>query len=254
MTRTLMIAAVAAICCSNAEAGLWKGHDEANWYAGPKLTDADLANKVVLVYKFSGDDEMMPRIEQLWGSFKTKPFVIVASHKGGRDATGVAALVAKHKLSMPVYEGFDYATEAPGSALYVVSHRGLVIWSGSEDREATDAFVTAIGDVGRPPDMLRGAALSKKRSKALSKKIVLGKPLKSEIARLEKEVKDFEKIKKPTPKATEKCNEAKAILEAINTNKDRVKQEIEALKKVNPEEAAKLEKDFLASFPDDKSK
>ena len=248
MKKLILTAAMAACCCGSLHAGLWQGLDEANWYSGAKLTDADLANKVVLVYSFSGDDEMMPRIQQLWASFKTKPFVILASHKGGKDAAAVNAIVAKHKLTMPVYEGAGYALDAPASTLYVVSHRGLVVWSGSEDRDATDAFVTAIGDVGRPPDLLRGVALSK-ANKTLQKKIALGKPLKSEIAKQEKVIKDFEKIKKPNKKAIGKCEEAKAILAAIEENKERIKKEILALKKVNPEEAAKLTKDFAVSFP-----
>lgn len=254
MKKTMICAAVAAVACFQAHATLWNGLDEANWYAGPKLTESDLLGKVVMVYSFNSADEssmeMMPRIEQLWGSFKTKPFVIIASHRGGRKAEQVNAIVAKHKLTMPVYEGADYAFDPPNSALYVVSHRGLVCWTGSEDREATDAFVTAIGDVGQPPDLLRGAMLSPKKRKALRNKIALGKSLKSEIAKLEKTIKDFGKIKKPNKKKIEQCEEAKSILEAISSSKDRVRQEIDALKKVNPTEAAKLEKDYAVSFPE----
>lgn len=255
MNKLLLTAALAATCCVGARAdGLWKGLDEANWYSGAKLTEESLANKVVMVYSLDGVDEMASRIEQLWNSFKTKPFVIVATHHGGRNEAAVKAIVEKYKLTMPVYEGFDYAFDPPSRALYVVSHRGILAWSGSEDREATDAFVTAIGDVGQPPDILRGAMLSAKKRKALKNKIALGKPLKSEIAKLEKTIKEFEKIKKPNKKKIDQCEEAKSILEAISSGKDRVKQEIEALKKVNPAEAAKLEKDYFVSFPEEKAK
>lgn len=250
-----MIAAAAVFAGVAAQAdGLWKNLDEANWYAGPKVTEAETLGKVVMIYSFGGgrklDRDLLKRVQQLWASMGGKTFLLIASHRGGRKTEGVAKLVEAYGLTMPVYEEAGLADAEPQSVLYVVNHRGKVVYSGSEDRDATEALVTARGCVGRPPDLIPGVALSKAR-KALAKKLVLGKPVKPEVAKLEKEIKDFEKVKKPSPKQSAKADEAKAILAALEQGRKDVRDEIAALRKRNPPEALKLMKAYVVSFPDD---
>ena len=252
-SKILLLAAALGVATANAD-GLWKNLDEAHWYAGPKVTEADTLGKVVMIYSFGGqyqlDKDLLKRVQQIWSSMGGKSFTLIASHRGGRKAEGVAKLVEAYGLTMPIYEEAGLADAEPSATLYVVNHRGKIVYSGSEDRDATEALVTARGNVGRPPDLLPGVALTKAR-KSLAKKFALGKPLKGEIAKLEKEIKDFEKVKKPTAKQSAKVDEARAILAALENGKKDVKEEIASLKKRNPSEALKLMKDYVKSFPEE---
>ena len=85
----------------------WKGLEPENWYCGKKLTEKSLEGKIVMVYVFSESSEdsvaLLPRIENVWSAYKSKPFVVIGSHRGGKSAK-VANLIKKSKVTFPVYE------------------------------------------------------------------------------------------------------------------------------------------------------
>ena len=64
----------------------WKGLEPENWYCGKKLTEKSLEGKIVMVYVFSESSEdsvaLLPRIENVWSAYKSKPFVVIGSHRG----------------------------------------------------------------------------------------------------------------------------------------------------------------------------
>ena len=134
----------------------WKGLVGANWYCGKKLTEKALDGKIVMVYAFSEADEdsvaLLPRIENVWSAYRTKPFIVLGSHRGGRSAKAEAA-IRKAKVTFPVYEDAG-RTKEPGSGgryplIYVVDDTGRMIYRGRSDLVATEAVVTAIPEVGK---------------------------------------------------------------------------------------------------------
>lgn len=134
----------------------WKGLEPENWYCGKKLTEKSLDGKIVMVYVFSESSEdsvaLLPRIENVWSAYKSKPLVVLGSHRGGKSAK-VANLIRKSKVTFPVYEDAG-RTKEPGAGgrypiVYVVDDSGQMIYRGRSDLEATEAVVTAIPNVGK---------------------------------------------------------------------------------------------------------
>jgi len=228
-------------------AATWVNLDEAHHYSGPSLTEKDLVGKVVMVdnwgVKCPPCRASLPRIEEIWKSFKSKPFVLVGSHCQGKSDEKVKELVTANGLTYPMYERVGLAEGAPEfnaiPFIYVVNHRGRVVYSGHSDREATEALVTAIADVGQPISLVSGVTLPK-RYKSFSKKMRLGATIAGDVKKLEKEA---------AGKNARMAEEAKAILEAIEKTRGEVREEIAAVKARNPEEALKLMKDYAKTWP-----
>ena len=244
-----IILAVGFLCPALLHAGLWANLDEEHHYSGPALTDKSLEGKVVLVdcwgVKCPPCRALLPRMQQIWESFKAKPFVLLGSHCQGKSTDKVKELVEENKLTYPIYERAGLIEGVPSFSMlpfmYVVNHRGRVVYSGSDEREATEALVTAIADVGQPISLVSGVPLPK-RYKSFSKKMRLGSTIAGDVKKLEKEA---------AGKNARMAGEAKAILDAIEKAKGEIKEEIAAVKKRNPAEALKLMKDFLKTWPKD---
>ena len=228
-------------------AGVWANLDDDHWYSGPKLAEKDLEGKVVIVDNWGVNcppcRALLPRMQELWTHFDQKKFVLVGSHCQGRKPEKVKELVDENKLTFPIYERFGLAEGAPKFSaipfLYVVNHRGRVVYSGHDEREATEALVTAIGDVGMPISLVSGVALPK-RYKSFSKKMRLGASIAGDVKKLEKEA---------AGKNARMAGEAQAIIDAIEKARGEIKEEIAAARKRKPAEALKLMKDFLKTWP-----
>lgn len=245
--KKIAVVVALAMGLSVAEAA-WRNLNDGAYYSGPKLTEADLAGKVVLVDCWGVNcppcRALLPRMQELWKSFKNKPFVLVGSHRQGRQPEKVKELVEANKLTFPIYDYFGIAEGEPSFRgipfLYVVNHRGKVVYSGHDERAATEALVTAIGEIGAPTTLCGGVSLV--RFKAFRKKLRLGQSIKGEVKRLQDAAKG---------KNEATATEAKAILEAIDEAKAQTKEEIDSIKATKPEEAVKLIKLFAVTFPDD---
>lgn len=240
-----------------AQAVGWKGLGEGNYYAGPKVTEADLAGKVVLVDCWGVNcppcRALLPRMEELWKSFRSKPFVLLGSHRQGHQPEKVAELVKANKLTYPQYNGAGIAEGEPSFRgipfLYVVNHRGKVVYSGHSDREATEAVVNALGEIGAPPTLIPGVILSKKSPyKSLEKSLILGKPAANVVKKLQGDIKKAS-AKSATAVQKAAAEEAEAMLKAIEEAKTDYKTDIARLKTTNPPEALKMIKAYMASFP-----
>ena len=228
-------------------AGVWVNLDDEHHYSGPKLTEKDLEGKVVIVDNWGVNcppcRALLPRMQELWTHFDQKKFVLVGSHCQGRAPEKVQELVAENKLTFPIYERFGLAEGAPSfnaiPFLYVVNHRGRVVYSGHDEREATEALVTAIADVGQPISLCSGVMLPK-RYKSFSKKLRLGSSISTEMKKLENEAKG---------KNARVAAEAKEILDAIANAREDVRKEIAAAKSRKPAEALALMKAFVKTWP-----
>ena len=136
----------------------WRNLDEAHHLAGRKASEGYLCGKVVLVDRWGVKcppcRRLLPRVEEIWQSFKTKPFVVLGGHVAGwGDKDGVEELAKKHKLTYPIYEDAGLANEPPFNAipfLYVVDETGKVLYYGHDEKKATEVVVTALTDMEAP--------------------------------------------------------------------------------------------------------
>ena len=247
-------AAIAAFSVFSLNAATWQGFTDSGHYSGPKITEADLAGKVVMIDQWGINcppcRALLPAMQKLWNANKSKPFVLVGAHCQGHKPDEVMALVNANKLTYPIYDWAGLA-DAPSSGgglpfMYVVDHRGKVVYSGRSHEEAEAAVQKAIAAIGAMPVLCGGVALQ--AFKAMEKSLVLGKSVKSQVKALHAAVKKGE-AKSATAVQQKQAEEAKAILAAIEEAKVDVKNEIESKRESDPEEAYKLAKAYVASFP-----
>lgn len=257
MKKILMLTvAVAALA---AEAVSWKGLTDANWYSGPKIAETDLAGKVVMVDKWGVNcppcRALLPKMEEVWKSFKNKNFVLLGSHCQGRKEAQVQELVKANRLTFPIYDWAGLAEGEPQSRgipfLYVVNHRGKVVYSGHNHNAAMEAAQEAILALDLPPTLLGDVVLEKRSPyKPLEKQLVLGRNISSIVKKLEKDVKNAQKR---TAKQSDRDNAeiASKILSAIEDARREIPSEIEIKKSTNPVEALNLLINYSKTFPKD---
>ena len=158
----MFLIGLAAFVALGAQAVEWKNVDADHHLGGRKASAGYLQGKVVLVDRWGAHcppcRALLPRVEEIWQSFKTKPLVILGGHcKGWGSAAEVAELIAKHKLTYPVYEDAGLATGEPKfdaiPFLYVVDETGKVVYLGRDERTATQAIVTALTDMESPKNV-----------------------------------------------------------------------------------------------------
>lgn len=249
----------AAFAALGAYAVSWKGLTDANWYSGPKITEADLAGKVVMVDKWGVNcppcRALLPKMQDVWQSFKNKNFILLGSHCQGRSEAKVKELVKTNKLTFPIYDWAGLAEGEPSSRgipfLYVVNHRGKVVYSGHNHNMAIEAAQAAILALDLPPTLLGDVVIEKGSPyKSLEKQLILGKNVTSIVKKLEKDVKNAEKR---SAKQADKDNAevASRILAAIEEARREIPAEIERKKSSNPPDALELLINYSKTFPKD---
>lgn len=249
----------AAFAALGAYAVSWKGLADANWYSGPKITEADLEGKVVMVDKWGVNcppcRALLPKMQDVWQSFKNKNFILLGSHCQGRSEAKVKELVKTNKLTFPIYDWAGLAEGEPSSRgipfLYVVNHRGKVVYSGHNHNMAITAAQEAILALDLPPTLLGDVVLEKGSPyKSLEKQLILGKNVTSIVKKLEKDVKNAEKR---SAKQADKDNAevASRILAAIEDARREIPAEIELKKNSNPSDALELLINYSKTFPKD---
>lgn len=127
----------------------WRGLEEDNRVFGPKLTGRGLKGKVVLVYVWNAEEpesaRLLTRMQQIWSSFKHKPFMLIASDRGG-DIEKAKKVSKLKKLTFPIYYGSGFVNEKLYSSypfIYVVDGSGKLVYHGRSDRVATEVVVDA---------------------------------------------------------------------------------------------------------------
>ena len=253
MNRTTL-AALVVLSALSLNAANWQGLEDSNYYSGPKISAADLAGKVVMVDQWGINcppcRALLPAMQKLWNANKSKPFMLIGSHCQGRNPAKVKELVDANKLTYPIYEWAGLA-DPPSSGgglpfMYVVDHRGKVVYSGRNHDEAEAAVQKAIAAIGAMPTLCGGVALQ--AFKSMEKGLVLGKSVKAQVKQLNAAVKKGE-AKGATAVQQKQAEEAKEILAAIEEAKTDIKNEIKSKRESDPEEAYKLAKAYVATFP-----
>ena len=152
----------AVLAGSSVLAAEWKNVDAEHYLGGRKASAGYLQGKVVLVDRWGAKcppcRALLPRVEEIWQSFKAKQFVVLGGHcKGWGDADEVKGIIAANKLTYPVYEDAGLAVDEPPfdsiPYLYVVDETGKIIFRGRDERTATQAIVMAITDMESPRNL-----------------------------------------------------------------------------------------------------
>lgn len=198
---------------------------------------------------------LLPKMQEIWKSFKGKNFILLGSHCQGRKEAEVQNLVKANKLTFPIYDWAGLAEGEPRSSgipfLYVVDHRGKVVYSGHNHNMALEAAQAAILALDLPPTLLGDVVIEKGSPyKSLEKQLILGKNVTSIVKKLEKDVKNAEKR---SAKQADKDNAevASRILAAIEEARREIPAEIERKKSSNPPDALELLINYSKTFPKD---
>ena len=250
MTKKTIIAAVciAAALFANG-AAKWKNLNDKSHVSGPKLTEADLLGKAVLVYYWDASEDKsvkyLPEVEKVWKSFQTKKFQVVGNYVGTKNDEKVKDLVQKNKVTFPVYYNFSLDPDPKvgfqkAPFFNVINHRGVSVLGKASAKEATEAAVEAMGAIGMPVSLC--GAVEFKKFKGMAGQLKLGKNLSTILKALEKKKGD---------KDPNVASEASEIISAIDSARDDVKSDIELYSEVDPAEALKLVQLFIKTWPKD---
>lgn len=148
-----------ALLCLSGGAAEWRNLDEEHHLGGRMASGGYLLGKVVLVDRWGAKCPpccaLLPRMEELWRTFKGKQFVLLGGHCAGwGSAAQVKKLIAANKLTYPVYEDAGLAENEPAFEsipfLYVLDATGRVIYVGHDERLAREAIVNALTDLDAP--------------------------------------------------------------------------------------------------------
>ena len=239
------LAAAALACAATCRGVEWKGLSEERWYSGRKLDPSGLKGKVVLVDEWGVNcppcRALLPRMEEIWRSFKSRPFVLIGSHRQGRRPEEVAALVKKNGLTYPIYDGAGIVGEPSNGGgipfMYVVDASGKVVYSGRSDREAVAAVVNAFDSIPDRSSLCGGVELVKFRS--MRSQLVLGKSCESALRQLRAAAKGSDA----------KAKEAARIVAAVMETHDALKGEIEDKSESRPAAALEAMAKFRRTWP-----
>ena len=128
----------------------WENVDDAHYIAGRKCSSGYMRGKVVLV---CSDKSLVLRMEDVWTSYKSKPFVLIGDYPKRPKST-----------SYPVYDGIKLGGDAKirkGTPLYVVDAVGRVRYKGMDERKATEVVVTLLTDLEAPKNEIDAATYLK---------------------------------------------------------------------------------------------
>ncbi|MBO6167508.1 MAG: TlpA family protein disulfide reductase [Kiritimatiellae bacterium] len=252
ISRKVAFSIVFALAAYGARAVEWVNVDESAWLGGVKITSPEkLSGRVVLVdewgYRCPPCKALLPRMQELWKNFglpSGKPFIVLGSHRQQRNEAAIKALIEKHDLTYPIYQGAGIAKGEPDNGgaipfLYVLDHRGKVIYKGRDDRLALEAVINALAKVGKNPSLTEDVHIVK--HKHLEERLQLGKPIAQIVATLEREADG---------KNAELADEAGKILQAIERAKHETREEIAFLTDHDPVAAVKLIMAVKTTWPE----
>lgn len=140
----------------------WRALEEENHLGGRKASSGYLQGKVVLVDRWGARcppcRRKLPRMEEIWQSFKSKPFVVLGGHcKGWGTPDEVKKIIKDNNLTFPIYEDAGLGVGEPRfdgiPFLYVVDSTGKVLYKGRDDCKATEVLVMALTDMECPRDV-----------------------------------------------------------------------------------------------------
>ena len=130
----------------------WKNIDPAHHLGGRMASPGYLRGKVVMVdcrdYSKPSAIEAAKQMQALWDTFKSKPFVLVGSHRFG-DSEVAKRRIKELGITYPVYAGAALAENEPGDGwqgefIYAIEPIGRRILYTDEYKKATGKVGNAI--------------------------------------------------------------------------------------------------------------
>ena len=248
--KTVVVAACALSALFASGAAKWKNLDDKSHVSGPKLTEADLLGRAVLVYYWDDTADCikyLAEVEKVWKSFQTKKFQVVGNYVGAKNDEKVKEIVQKNKVTFPVYYNFSLDPD-PKVAFQrppffnVISHRGVSVYGGAGVKDGTEKIVDAIGAIGMPVSLCGDVEF--KKFKGMAGQLKLGKNLTNVLKTLEKKRSD---------KDPNVASEASEIISAVESAKSDIKEDIALYREADPAEAIKLIQLFVKTWPKDDS-
>ena len=140
----------------------WENIDPAHHLAGRMASAGYLRGKVVLLdYRDYGDKsgvDAMRRLEEVWQTFKMKPFVLIGSHRGTAGAEKIKRIAEGLKLTFPIYKEADIVrTEEQKKTdpehigfMYIIGGTGRILYCGTDDRRASGVIASALISMRSP--------------------------------------------------------------------------------------------------------
>ena len=140
----------------------WENVDQAHYLAGRMASAGYLRGKVVLLdYRDYGDKsgvDAMRRLEEVWQTFKMKPFVLIGSHRGTAGAEKIKRIAEGLKLTFPIYKEADIVRTDEQKAtdpehigfMYIIGGTGRILYCGTDDRRASGVIASALISMRSP--------------------------------------------------------------------------------------------------------
>ena len=151
-----IFAAMLSFAVVAADAVEWTNIDQANYLAGRMASAGYLRGKVVCLdcrdYGDKSGVDAMRRLEEVWQTFKMKPFVLIGSHRGTAGAEKIKRIAEGLKLTYPIYRDADMvrpqeqkdADQQRAGCLYIVGSTGKILYCGKDDRRAAGVIASAL--------------------------------------------------------------------------------------------------------------
>ena len=158
----VLFAAVLSSAAIAADPVEWENIDPAHYLAGRMASAGYLRGKVVcLDYRDYGDKSgvaAMRRMEEVWQTFKMKPFVLLGSHRGTADAEKIKRIAEGLKLTFPIYKEADIVRTEEQKAtdplhigfMYIIGGTGRILYCGKDDRRASGVIASALISMRSP--------------------------------------------------------------------------------------------------------
>ncbi len=154
MAKGLIAAFAALALAAGAGAYEWAGISPETRMGGRMVSPGYLRGKVVLFdvrdYADPANAEVLKRLQTLWAAYKTKPFIVLGSHRGPAGREKVRATMDRLGLTYPVYagarlDGGELAEAGDAPRIYVIdSTCSRRLYTGADDRAATGVVGSAI--------------------------------------------------------------------------------------------------------------
>ena len=140
----------------------WENIDPAHHLAGRMASSGYLRGKVVCVdcrdYGDKSGVESMRSMEEIWQSFKMKPFVLIGSHRGEAGAEKIKRIAEGLKLTYPIYKDADIVrTQEQKDAdpertgyIYVIGSTGKFFYRGKDERRVQGVIASALMSMRSP--------------------------------------------------------------------------------------------------------
>lgn len=130
----------------------WGNLVPANRLGGRMISSGFLRGKIVLVacrdFSTSESVNVLKELEGIWRAFKTKPFVLVGSHRGG-DLETVKNRIKELGVTFPVYHEAKLLNNEPGAGwkgefIYIVGMTGRTLYYGTDIKRSRAVIGSAV--------------------------------------------------------------------------------------------------------------